>query len=307
MEKIILNSRIDQRELHGALLLPEGEPLAVLQIVHGMAEHKERYFPFMEYLASRGIASLIFDTRGHGESILTPDELGYMEGGYPALRADLLTIYDCIRERFPTLPYVLMGHSMGSLEVRRFAEEYDHLIGRLIVCGSPSANPVAGIGVILADLIGLIKGKKHPSPFLDKMAFSAYGPNFTWLSTVEESNEAYRQDPLCGYLFTAGGFGTLFRMVRDVYRPGLWNVKNKAMPVLFVAGEADPCIVNPKKFKDAVRFMKDMGYRDVRSILYPGMRHEILNEADRQTVYRDLADFILEAVPAPAEEAPVSE
>ncbi|MBO5110681.1 MAG: alpha/beta fold hydrolase [Clostridia bacterium] len=301
MEKIILTSRAESRELYGSLCLPKGDPVAIVQIVHGMAEHKERYFAFMEHLAEHGIASLIFDTRGHGESILSKDELGYMEGGYPALRRDLLAICDFIKERFPSLPYVLMGHSMGSLEVRRFAEEYDQLIDRLIVCGSPSSNPAAGAGILLADLIGLFKGKKHPSPFLDKMAFSSYGPNFSWLSTVEESNEAYRNDPLCGFCFTAGGFGTLFRLMRDVYRPGLWNVKHKTMPVLFIAGEKDPCIVSPKKFHDAVRFMKDMGYRDVRSILYPEMRHEILNEADKESVYRDVVSFVLEACPAPVE------
>ena len=296
MEKIILTSQWDGRELHGALMIPACEPAAVLQIVHGMAEHKERYFPFMEYLAERGIASLIFDTRGHGESILAQEELGYISGGIPALCRDMLDVYKLAKERFPSLPYVLMGHSMGSLEVRIFAQRYDDLIDRLIVCGSPSANPAATAGVLLADLIALVKGKKHPSPFLDKMAFHSYGSNFTWLSTVEESNEAYRNDSLCGYLFTAGGFGTLFRMMRDVYRPALWEVRNKTLPVLFVAGEKDPCIVSAKKFADAARFMRDMGYKDVRSILYHAMRHEILNEADKTTVYGDLAAFILEAV-----------
>lgn len=292
MEPITLASRVDQYPLYGTVFCPDCEPTALLHIVHGMAEHKERYFPFMEYLADLGIASVIFDTRGHGESLRQPDDLAYIVGGCESLMNDVRTVYDYAKERFPDLPYVLMGHSMGSLIVRRFAQANDALLDRLIVCGSPSANPAAPVAVFLAELIARFKGRKHPSPFLDRLAFSSYGENFTWLSTVEESNEAYRNDPLCGYLFTAGAFSTLFRLVRDVYRPALWDVKNKKMPVLFVAGAMDPCIVSPKKFEDAVRFMRDMGYRDVNAILYPDMRHEILNAKDKEKVYADLAAFI---------------
>ena len=299
MESITLASRVDQYPLSGTVCLPDGEPIAVLQIVHGMAEHKERYLPLMNYLAGEGIATVIFDIRGHGESLRRPDDLAYIVGGCGSLMNDVRTVYDFAKERFPAVPYVLMGHSMGSLIVRRFAQENDALLDRLIVCGSPSANPAAPIAVLLAELIARIKGRKHPSPFLDRLAFSSYGENFTWLSTVEESNEAYRNDPLCGYLFTAGAFSTLFRLVRDVYRPGLWDVHHKKMPVLFVAGAEDPCIASPKKFADAVRFMRDMGYRDVRSILYPNMRHEILNEADKASVYADLSAFIKEAAADP--------
>ena len=293
METIILNSRWDNRELHGLMRSPEGAPRAVIQIVHGMAEHKERYIPFMEYLAEIGIASVIFDTRGHGESIRTTDELGYMEGGWDALCDDLLLILNYVKEKFPEIPCTLMGHSMGSLEVRRFAQAHDDKIDRLIVCGSPSANPAAGVAVLLARIIGLFKGKKHPSRFLDNLAFKSYGENFTWLSTNEDSNEAYRLDPLCGFLFTAGGFETLFSLMRDVYSPKYWDVKHRDLPVLFIAGGKDPCIVSPKKFSRAVSFMKDMGYKKIKAILYPELKHEVLNEVDRATVYRDVADFIL--------------
>lgn len=293
METIILTSRWDKRELHGLLHTPEDAPRAVIQIVHGMAEHKERYIPFMEYLATRGIASVIFDTRGHGESILAEDELGYMEGGWDALCDDLLLISAYIKERFPEVSYTLMGHSMGSLEVRRFAQAHDDKIDQLIVCGSPSSNPASGIAVLLARLISLFKGKKHPSRFLDRLAFSSYGENFTWLSTNEESNEAYRADPLCGFLFTAGGFETLFALMRDVYSPTYWDVKYRDLPVLFIAGEKDPCIVSPKKFSSAITFMRDMGYRNMKAILYPEMRHEVLNEINRTIVHQDVADFIL--------------
>ena len=68
------------------------------------------------------------------------------------------------------------------------------------------------------------------------------------------------------------------------------------MPILFLSGEEDPVMGGKKAFSDAVRFMRDMGYRDVRSKLYPGMRHEILMENDRKTVYADIAAFVEEAV-----------
>lgn len=293
MENITLLSSFDSLALRGVLCLPAEKPVALVQLVHGMAEHKERYFPFMEYLASKGIASAIFDTRGHGESIADESELGYVGGGVPAVLADLVTINQGLRERFPGLPYTLMGHSMGSLAVRLYAQRYDHTVDRLIVCGSPSANPAASAGVLLAEAIALFKGEKHPSPFLDKMAFGSFGPEFCWLSSDEVQVQRYRDDPLCGFLFTAQGFATLFRMMRDVYRPAGWDMRNRTMPVLFVAGEKDPCIGSVKKFNGAVKFMRDMGYRDVRSILYPNMRHEILNEHGKEQVYEDLAAFLL--------------
>lgn len=126
-------------------------PKGIVQIVHGMCEHKERYIPFMEFLAANGFFSIIHDHRGHGESVRSSEDLGYFyEGGWEAMVDDIKAVTERVRKEHPDLPLILLGHSMGSMAVRSFAKRYDNMTSGLIVCGSPSRNHGAGIGKLVA-------------------------------------------------------------------------------------------------------------------------------------------------------------
>ena len=146
MERHHISSSYDGLNISFIVVRPQGVPKAVIQLVHGMCGCKERFLPFMEYMADNGIASIASDVRGHGASIKSRDDLGYMyQGGYKALVSDLRQVSQWGHSEFPQLPYFLLGHSMGSLAVRVYIREDDSDISGLILCGSPSWNPLSVI------------------------------------------------------------------------------------------------------------------------------------------------------------------
>ena len=296
MEKYTVPGAADGVELSTLVIAPES-PKAVLQLVHGMAEHKERYIPLMNYLSEMGYACVICDLRGHGASVSSQEDQGWLgKGGMRALVDDVHCVTDWAKTQYPGLPVFLFGHSMGSMIVRSYLKRYDSDIAGLIVCGSPSKNPAAGLGDFIAGCIGMFRGQRYRSPFLADLCtgnndkkFKGEGLKNAWLSTNRANVQAYNNDPLCGFMFTVNGYRNgLFRLMKDIYSPEGWIVANPGLPVHFIAGAEDPCIISIRKFSEAVSFLRARGYREVTSQVYPGMRHEILNEIGREDVWRDV-------------------
>lgn len=299
LRKFTLESQSDGLCIAAACIAPE-KPIAAVQLVHGMCEHKERYYPLMDFLASKGFACVIHDHRGHGESIKDRDDLGYFyKGGYRAAVEDVRLVTMWAKKEFPGLELFLFGHSMGSLIVRTYTKSYDSLISGLIVCGSPSDNPAAGAGKVLAGICALFGGGRCRPALIQKIAFGSYNKAFpdassanSWICSDDEVVRAYDADPLCNFRFTANGFGNLFSLVQQTYSRKGWKVANPQLPVYFIAGEEDPCITTREKFDAAVDFMRKVGYADVKSKLYPGMRHEIHNEREKALVWQDIAEIL---------------
>ena len=300
-EKCILLSRMDEIPLSVMTCMPDHEMQVkgIVQIAHGMCEHKERFIPFMEYLCGKGYVCVIHDHRGHGESVTSQADLGYFHtGGWKGIVDDILIVNEHIRSLHPGIPVFLFGHSMGSLAVRSFTKRYDTIINGLIVCGSPSRNPATGAGRMLSRVIASIKGDRHRPSLIHKIAFENFNSRFVsegenaWLSTDRTIVKEYNDDPLCGYMFTANGFTGLFDLMLDTYSGKGWNVCNPSLPIHFIAGADDPCITSHKDFDKAVGHIRSVGYAKVTSRLYEGMRHEILNETDRMTVWNDVLDTL---------------
>ena len=289
----------DGLQLAAHTVAPEN-PIAAVVLVHGMAEHKERYFPFMEWLSQQGFACVITDLRGHGATALSPEDLGYFgPGGSRKLVEDTLSVVNWTREQYPGLKLFLFGHSMGSLIVRCFAREYDSSIDGLMVCGSPSKNGAAGFGKILAGCIGLFRGSHYRPQMMEKLStgslqgkFKEEGIENAWLSTNKANVQAYNDDPLCGFRFTANGYKALMDLMAQTYDPDDWKPTQPQLPVHFIAGSEDPCIGSIKKFSRAVSFLRARGYRTVTSKVYPGLRHEILNEQGKEEVWKDIAAIL---------------
>lgn len=292
-------SRADSLSLSVLIAEPEHTPRGVIQIVHGMCEYKERYIPFMNFLADNGFAVVIHDHRGHGASVRDTTELGYFgDVGYSAMIDDARQVGEMIRRRYPDRKFMLFGHSMGSMVVRGYVKRADAGIEALVVCGSPSYNPASGIGACLARNAAKAKGPKSRPASIQKMSFGSFNRRFkdegspnAWICSDTAVVRAYDADPRCNFRFTANGFYNLFQLMRYSYDTKGWTLSNPAMPILFVAGEDDPCIVSPAKFAKAQAAMRKAGYTDVSGTLYPHMRHEILNERDKLTVWRDLLVF----------------
>ncbi|MEG2447642.1 MAG: alpha/beta hydrolase [Bacilli bacterium] len=298
-QEFILNSECDNLPLGVTIMIPDKKIKGIVQIAHGMAEHRKRYYHFMTYLAKNGYITVINDHRGHGESIRDSADLGYFydeTGEY--ITEDLHQITKYIKDRFRDYPVTLFGHSMGSLIVRNYLKKYDNEIDNLIVSGSPSENKGIKLGLCLVKKLISKRGVKERNSFIDNLTFGPYRKKFKsdgdngWLSRDVNEVEKYNIDPLCGFSFTLNGFLNLFLLLLNTYDKTGYKVLNSNLRILFIAGENDPVIVSQPDFNKAVLFLKNLGYSNIASILYPLMRHEVLNETGKEKVYKDIMEFI---------------
>lgn len=294
-------SEADGMKISVMAVLPDEKPYrGIVQLVHGMSEHKERYLPFMEYLTEQGYVTVIHDHRGHGKSVKSRNDLGYMYGGgAEAMLKDMETVNRNIREKLPGLPLILMGHSMGSLAVRAFAGRHDDCMDMLIVCGSPSKNPARPLGEAIAHVEKRLFGARHKSKVLEALSFGGFVARFpnekdknAWVCSDAEVYKAYGESELCGFTFSDDAYLALFQLMKEAYDVEHWRCTNRKLPVLFISGAEDPCMGNVRKFAKAVQAMRSAGYLDVKGKLYPGMRHEILNEKEKERVYHDIAVYM---------------
>lgn len=304
--------------LHVCRVVPETEPRFVLQIVHGIAERVERYLPMMQYIADCGGIALIHDLRGHGRSVPNPRLLGHCGELYHTYRADLDTVYASINENpaegeviaprmpedyeIPHLPRYLLGFSMGALIAGLYAAETSANLAGLILTGLPHREPLIPFGVFGLEFLSFFAGERAKPKWLHKRAFNRYNKGFTpepksdgrflWLSNDLTNREAFAADAVCNRPNSLGTYATLLKLLRDLYRPASWNMDRRDLPIFVNAGELDPVAGGEKWMKDSVKFLKDMGYTDVRMKMYDGFRHEIYFDIDREIPYADVLAFI---------------
>ncbi|SDA29831.1 Lysophospholipase, alpha-beta hydrolase superfamily [Ruminococcus sp. YE71] len=277
----------------------------IVQIVHGKNEHKGRYAAFMRYLAARGYIAVANDHRGHGESVLSSDDLGYFyKGGAHALVEDLheitLEVKDYAEKKCgKKLPVTMLGHSMGSLAARCYIRRFDADIDKLVILGCPSKSNMVRQGIMMVKLLELAEGKRARSRFAKllimgvsyEFRFRKEGLRNSWTNTDFDAVVEHNNDPLCRYNFTLAGYEEMLKLARLTYTGG-FRPDNPDMPIRFFSGADDPCALSRKKIVQAIHFLQRNGYRNVRGKLYEGMRHDILHEKQKVRVYRDILKFI---------------
>lgn len=298
-----LQSKYDNLALSCAEYAAEGDTQTnakgVVQIVHGMCEYKERYEGFIDYLTQNGYIVFAHDHRGHGGSVTANENLGYFgDKKGEAIVDDAALVTDEIRRLYPGLSVTLFGHSMGSLVVRAYIQKYEEKIDKLIVCGSPSKNSLAGFGLMLNGVISAFRGKKYRSRLMANAStgggddkFPGEGKN-AWLTRDKTVVEKYNADEKCNFVFSCNGFSNLLHLVKNAYKKKKYPAKHSDLPIFFMAGADDPVIGSEKKWLAAQQFLRDVGYKNVTGKLYPKMRHEILNELGKEEVYADALAFI---------------
>ena len=267
--------------------------------MHGMCEYKERYEGFIDYLTQNGYIVFAHDHRGHGGSVTANENLGYFgDKKGEAIVDDAALVTDEIRRLYPGLSVTLFGHSMGSLVVRAYIQKYEEKIDKLIVCGSPSKNSLAGFGLMLNGVISAFRGKKYRSRLMANAStgggdgkFPGEGKN-AWLTRDKTVVEKYNADEKCNFVFSCNGFSNLLHLVKNAYKKKKYPAKHSDLPIFFMAGADDPVIGSEKKWLAAQQFLRDVGYKNVTGKSYPKMRHEILNELGKEEVYADALAFI---------------
>lgn len=306
-EEFYFGSRDGENQIHAVRWIPEIEqPVCILQIVHGMVEHIGRYEEFAQTMAKKGILVVGDDHLGHGLSVKSGEPMGYFckEDADTVLVRDEHRLKKIMQEKYPGVPYMILGHSMGSFILRNYLIRYGSGIDGAIIMGTgmqPKHRVI--FGWLLATATGILRGPKHVCKTFDKLAFGAYNKKFTapgdsgsWLSANPENVKAFQTDPLCGFVFTANGFQTLMRLIWNLYDTEKLNKMPKDLPVLFVSGKDDPVGDYGQGVEKAFRSFEELGMEQVQLKFYPGDRHEILNEADREDVYADIYRFILQKI-----------
>ncbi len=300
IKNFIIESNFDKLPLHVTVYEPSGEKKGILQILHGMCEYKERYASFMEYFCQKGFVVVCHDQRGHGDSVKETKDLGYFyDNSAKAIVEDAAQMTQYIKELYPNLPVTVFGHSMGSMVARCYLRDFDMLADKVIVCGSPSKNPLAGIAVGLAKTIALFRGAHHRSRFLCYVSTGKGNKKFpgepkgAWLSQNRENIEAFYSNPKGKFVFTCNGFENLFRLMKYTYKKKGYLVQNPTLPIHFISGSDDPVLVNDMKWFQSIEFLRERGYENVSGKLYKGLRHEVFHDIDKEEVLADILAFLM--------------
>ena len=295
MEKLFLDAAEGYRL--SLAVFPVEKPKAVLQMVHGMQEHKERYYSFIEYLNKKGYAVVISDMRGHGEDA---PNLGHIadKKGEKILIEDQNRIYNYIKENFKDVPVYLFGHSMGSIISRVLLQESSANYKKVILSGYVAPNPASPVAVLLGNIVKCFGAKKY-SKLLANLALGPYSKavkdrktGLDWLSANEENVQNYINDPLCGFPFTNGSFSALFHLLNAMGKAKKYVNVNKELPFLLAGGEDDPCTAGEKGRANSKKVLEKAGFTNFEVATFKGMRHEILNENDKESVYKTMLDFL---------------
>lgn len=302
-QNFTMNSHDGRTKLHGVMWIPEGEVCGIVQLVHGMIEYIERYDALACHLAEQGIFVIGHDHIGHGESVVSQEEWGFFDedNGNKILLEDIHQIRLRAQEKYPDVPYVILGHSMGSFLTRQYLCLHGNGICAAAIIGTGHMPAeVLRLGMFVASALAMRKGWHHKSKLLKIMAFGSYNKRIKplrtpcdWISRDEAVVDAYVAGPKTSFEFTVNGYYNLFYSMLCLTKNSYLKQMPKTVPILLAAGEEDPVGNYGKGVKKVQEELLALGVHEVECILYPEDRHEIFNELDREKVYEDVGGWIL--------------
>ena len=273
----------DGAEIVGYRWDPAGRPRGAVQLTHGMGEHVQRYDALARALTGRGLVVYGQDHRGHGATARHPDELGQLgPDGWSQLVGDIDLLVSRIRDEQPGLPLVLLAHSMGSFGVQQYLLDHSDRVDAVVLTGTTALDQL------------------EPALDLDKpidlavfnAAFAPARTEFDWLSRDEAIVDAYIADPRCGFGIDTGAAKDMFAGARRMADPGQVAAVRPDLPLYIAAGESDPVNANLALLNVLIDRYRAAGLTDVTVRTYPGARHEILNETNRDEVVASIIDWI---------------
>lgn len=274
-------------------------PRGIVQIVHGMSEHVERYAPFASFLVSKGFVVCANDHVGHGKSASDKESLGHMplRNGAEVLIEDVHELRKMMQGRYgEEVPFVMFGHSMGSFVTRCYLTRYAKGLAAAVLCGTgQQPRALSRVGNAVCHILAAFKGERYCSAFVDSLGAGAFSKAISdartevdWISTDPEVVDAYRADSACGQMFTLGAYASLTALALEATDPKRARLIPKGLPLLFIAGGEDPVGNCGKGVERAAEQYRAAGILCVDMKLYDGMRHEILNEPVKEEVFNDV-------------------
>ncbi len=296
-----LLSTVPGRTLHAFRCIPEGEVRAIVQLSHGMVEFIDRYKPLAEDLAGRGILVTGHDHLGHGGSIRTKDDYGYFAqpDGNRAVLDDLHAMTTLTKQLYPGVPYFLLGHSMGSFYARQYLCEYGaELDGAILMGTGYQPKALVTLARTVCRVLAVFFGWQHRSKLVRDLSFLGYNKGLEgrtphdWLNRDPAEVDKYRADERCMFTFTLNAYYSMFTGILRLYDPDFLNRMPKDLPLLFLAGDADPVGEQSKGVQRAIDSLKAVGVQNITQKFYPGARHELLVELNRQEVFADIGSWL---------------
>ncbi|MCR8613151.1 MAG: lysophospholipase [Mycoplasma sp.] len=277
------------------------KPTGVMQIVHGSAEHAKRYDDFAKFLNKNNIIVYAMDLRGHGQFAKEKNLFGFFaeKNGHKIILEDINMIGKIIKNKYPDLKYTLLGHSMGSFVVRNYASEYDDIDNLIVVGTNHNPKLVSYFALLVLNLTILFKGKKNINKLINNMSYKSFNKKIKnaktdadWISVNQKNIDNFVKDDLCGFTFTNQGFKDMFNWILNITKAKKIKNVSDNLKILFISGTEDPVGKNGSEVIKAHKNYKK--YEKKANIkLYENMRHEILNETEKQIVYDDILKFIL--------------
>ena len=296
------NSSTGKNKIHARMCVPDAEPRAIVQIIHGIAEYIDRYDEFMSFLADNGIIAVGTDHLGHGKSIESEEQTGFFayDNGWDYVVRDEEVLRLAMHENYPELPIIVFGHSMGSFMARTLLIRYPDAFNAAIISGTGNQGAaLVNGGLFMGNLVTGLKGAHHYSKFLNNLAFGSYNKiydnpktEYDWLSRDEANVQKYIDDPLCGFIPSCSLFRDMMTGVKFITNKKNLTAMNKDMPVYFMSGDMDPVGECGKGVQKAYNNFLEAGMKDVSIKLYPGGRHEMLNEINKDEVYTDILAWL---------------
>jgi alpha-beta hydrolase superfamily lysophospholipase len=282
--------------------VPDSPPIhAVVQIAHGMAETSERYQRFAKALTEAGYVVYANDHRGHGETAGILEEVGCLgEDGYNWMIRNLHQLNGIIQQQYPGVPIFLFGHSMGSFLAQQYIALYGHSIQGVILSGTGGKpGPLLHFGIHLAKREMKKNGPRSRSQTLTDLTFGAYNKTFQpartpfdWLSRDESEVDLYVENPYCGGVFTANFYYYFFKGLQETHQKGLMQQIRKNLPIHIIFGNQDPVGRNGKGVMQLLKMYRNLDLQQVTHQMYPGGRHEMLNETNRDEVTHDILAWL---------------
>ncbi len=298
-EPFTINASNDM-DLHCLHWQPEGSPAGVVQLVHGMAEHIDRYHDFAAFLVKNGFTVIGHDHQGHGKSVTGEFGIVPSDDTFHTLVKHTHHVYEITKKKYPALPIFVFGHSMGSFITQRMMQLHPVSPNGIIYSGSNGKPPfMLHFGIILSKILSLITGPEKRSSLINYLTFGEYNkafkPNrtdFDWLSRDKNMVDQYLDDPACGFIYPVGFYRDLFLGLKTLHSHKPFSGHSKSIPILLVSGDQDPVSNMGEGVHQLKSLFEKSGAKSVEMKLYSEGRHEMLHEINRDEVMTDIFSWI---------------